>query len=117
MSFYLQQDIVLVAYPFTDASSTKKRPALIISNDKINRDVSTFDFIALAITSKLRCGNYAVQVKLDDLKGGRLPFLSEIRCDKFTSIQKDKIIKRLGTLKDNSFAAVKSKIVKVLNLA
>ena len=89
MSFYQQQDIVLVEYPFTDASSTKKRPALIISNDKINCDASTFDFIALAITSKLRHGNYAVQVKLDDLKDGHLPYLSEIRCDKFASIQKE----------------------------
>ena len=87
MSFYQQQDIVLVEYPFTDASSTKKRPTLIISNDKINREASNLDFIALAITSKLRHGNYAVQVKSDDLKDGHLPYLSEIRCDKFA--QKD----------------------------
>ncbi|MDQ6815598.1 MAG: type II toxin-antitoxin system PemK/MazF family toxin [Bacteroidota bacterium] len=34
---YKNGDIVWVKFPFTDASSGKLRPALIISNDTVNR--------------------------------------------------------------------------------
>jgi mRNA interferase MazF len=46
---YQRGDIVLVPFPFTDLSSTKKRPALIISNDEVN---VTGDFTVVMITSQ-----------------------------------------------------------------
>jgi mRNA interferase MazF len=32
-----QGDIVSVAFPFTNASTSKRRPALILSNHKVNQ--------------------------------------------------------------------------------
>jgi len=37
MTDYKFGDIVLVSFPFTDQSTTKKRPALIVSSDSYNR--------------------------------------------------------------------------------
>ena len=48
---YRQGDIVLVRFPFTDLSSSKKRPALLISPDSFNR--LNQDLILVAITSHL----------------------------------------------------------------
>lgn len=49
---YNQRDIVLVNYPFTDLKGSKVRPALIISNKRVNK---TGDYIFIMITSqKLR---------------------------------------------------------------
>lgn len=48
---YNQGDILLVPIPFSDLSSSKKRPVLVISNDDYN--ASSFDLIVVAITSNL----------------------------------------------------------------
>jgi mRNA interferase MazF len=45
-----QWDIVLVPFPFTDLSASKKRPALIISPDEYN---AGFDVIIAFITSNM----------------------------------------------------------------
>lgn len=34
---YEQKDIILVPFPYSDLTISKKRPALIISNKKINK--------------------------------------------------------------------------------
>ena len=47
---YKKGDIVIINFPFTDLTSTKKRPALIISNDVVNQ---TSDYLLVQITSKL----------------------------------------------------------------
>lgn len=45
---YNQGDIVVVDFPFTDASQTKKRPALVLSNHTVNQ---TGDYLLVMITS------------------------------------------------------------------
>ena len=45
-------DVVLVPFPFTDQSTTKKRPAVVVSSAAYHRE--RFDLIAMAITSQAR---------------------------------------------------------------
>jgi mRNA interferase MazF len=44
-----QGDIVLVPVPFTDLSSKKRRPVIVVSNDAHNRHSA--DVIVVAMTS------------------------------------------------------------------
>jgi mRNA interferase MazF len=44
-----QGDIVLIPIPFTDLSSQKRRPVIVISNDTYNR--KTTDIVVVAMTS------------------------------------------------------------------
>ncbi len=44
-------DIILVPFPFTDQSSIKKRPAVVVSSEKYNRERS--DIIIMAVTSRM----------------------------------------------------------------
>ena len=46
---YKQGEIVIVKFPFTYGSDFKRRPALIVSNDLVNK---TGDYLLLQITSK-----------------------------------------------------------------
>ena len=48
---YKQGDILLIPFPFTDLSSTKQRPVLVLSNTKYNE--SNQDIVVAAITSNL----------------------------------------------------------------
>lgn len=45
-------DVVVVPFPFTDQSGTKKRPAVVISDAAFNRDRP--DVVFMAITSRIR---------------------------------------------------------------
>lgn len=45
-------DVVLVPFPFTDQSTTKKRPAVVISSSAYHRQRQ--DLILMAITSQFR---------------------------------------------------------------
>lgn len=45
---YKQADIVVVKFPFTDGSEFKKRPALVVSNETINKNG---DYLIVQITS------------------------------------------------------------------
>ena len=47
---YRRGDIVLVPFPFTDLSSTQKRPALVVSPDRFNAHAQ--DVLLVAITSQ-----------------------------------------------------------------
>jgi mRNA interferase MazF len=45
---YKQADIVVVKFPFTDGSEFKKRPALVVSNEIINKNG---DYLIFQMTS------------------------------------------------------------------
>lgn len=51
---YNKGDIVIIGFPFSDLSKTKKRPALIISNETVNK---TGDYLMVQVTSKIRNDN------------------------------------------------------------
>lgn len=67
---YRRGDIVLVSFPFTDLSSSKRRPALVISPDGFN-DQSQ-DVVLVAITSQTSADN-AIALRPDDSIDGELP--------------------------------------------
>lgn len=48
---YKRGDIVLVSFPFTDLSSSKRRPALVVSPDPFNERGQ--DLVVVAITSQM----------------------------------------------------------------
>jgi mRNA interferase MazF len=56
-------DVVLVPFPFTDQTASKKRPAVVVSSDAYHRDRP--DVILMAVTSQVRpavgLGEVAVQ--------------------------------------------------------
>ena len=50
MTAYKRGDVVLVPFPFSDQTTTKKRPAVVISSDAYNNISS--DIVIMAITSQ-----------------------------------------------------------------
>lgn len=58
-----QGDIIIVKFPFTDGSEFKKRPALVISNNKVDRSE---DFLLVQITSKPNNDGLSIRVNDKD---------------------------------------------------
>ena len=100
-------EIILVPFPFTDLSASKKRPALIISPDDYNHEL---DVIIAFITSKIdlrsRLGDYHIKV----WKKANLPKPSMIRM-KFATIDKTIIVKQLGRLSKKDIDLFKTELI------
>ena len=60
---YKQGDILLIPIPFTDLSSNKKRPVLVLSSNQYNK--SADDLIIAAITSNIDEKSYAIKITDD----------------------------------------------------
>ena len=77
---YRQGDIVLVSFPFTDLTTSKRRPALIISPDSFN--AAGEDLVLAAITSNITDDSNAIQLSGADFAEGRLPKQSIVKTTK-----------------------------------
>ena len=64
---YSRGDIVLVSFPFTDLSSSKRRPALVVSPNSHNEQLQ--DVVLVAVTSKIT-GNDEIVVDPGDCLDG-----------------------------------------------
>jgi len=59
-----QGDILLVPIPFSDLSSSKKRPVLVLSNNEYNS--KTNDIVVAAITSNIITKDYTILLTTED---------------------------------------------------
>jgi len=91
---YEKWDIVLIPFPFTDLTSAKRRPGLVISPSNYNQGS---DILIVFITSNLnttpREGDYLIK----NWAASGLPKPSQIRI-KLATIARSIIIKKLGNL-------------------
>jgi mRNA interferase MazF len=89
-----QGDILLIPVPFTDLSSQKRRPVIVISNDSYNR--SCLDLIVVAMTSNLTISAYGFQITNADLVDGALNRPGSVRADKVYTLARSIAIKKFG---------------------
>jgi len=105
---YSKWDIVLVPFPFTDLTTLKKRPGLIVSPDTYNKGA---DIVISFITSKIdrdkRLGDYLIE----QWKLAQLPKPSLLRM-KFATIEKSIIIKKIGKLSELDRSVFRQKLLK-----
>lgn len=105
---YNQADIIVVKFPFTDGSEFKKRPALIVSNENVNR---TGDYLIVQITSKFNNDGLSVTIEDTDCLHP-LPLKSYLRTHKLFTIHKSLIISKITQVKPSFFKKVVAKIIE-----
>ncbi len=110
---YRQGDIVLIPFPYSDLSTTKQRPVLVLSNTDYNKVQS--DLIVAAITSNLISKTYTIQITADDLDEGQLRTTSIVRADKIYTLSNQIVIKKFGHLKPLIFSEVKKQLMLLLD--
>ena len=97
---YLLSDIVLLPFPFTNLSASKKRPVPILKAPN-----SQGDFLAVPITSQSGYEN-SLALQQDDFTLGLLPKISFVRPDKLVTLNKSLVIQRIGKLSESAFARI-----------
>lgn len=105
---YRQRGIVLVPFPYSDLSSAKRRPVLIVSNNNYNQKFQ--DVVVRVITSNKHKDSYSAKLEDDDLEISVLPQGSIVKAHKLFTIQQNKIIKKFSVVKVEYFEKIADKI-------
>ena len=95
MTNYKFGEVVLVPFPFTDQSDTKKRPAVIVSSNFYN--VLLPDVVLMAITSQVRKPLKDCEIELIEWQKAGLLKPSVVK-PIFTTVEKKLILRKLGAL-------------------
>ena len=107
---YKRGEIVLIPVPFSDLSSVKKRPVLVISNTLHN--YASRDMIVVAITSNLQQNGIIIETQ--DLIFGKLPKTSLIRCEKIYTLEQSIVHKRFGAVSQDVLENVANEINRLI---
>ena len=111
MTTYSFGDIVLVPFPFTDQSTTKKRPAVIISSEQYNRQRP--DIIIMAVTSQMQSANYFGDMTIRQWQQAGLLKPSVIK-PIFTTVEKRLVLKKLGSMSNDDRKELKKAIQTII---
>jgi mRNA interferase MazF len=88
-------EIILIPFPFTDLSTHKQRPAVILSSTKFNHGE---DIIIAAITSHItgKAGRYEYLFTPRELESAGLPRPSVVKVGKIVTLHRELVRKQLG---------------------
>lgn len=110
MAKFIKGDIVVIPFPFSDLSGSKKRPAFVLAN------LEGDDIILCQITSqKSLPGTHSVSLGGNDFFSGSLPADSFIKYSRIFTADKSIIDRKAGHVQPHITQAVVSCIIKLLN--
>lgn len=101
-----QGDIVLIPIPFTDLSSQKRRPVIIISNDSYNQTAP--DMVVVAMTSNPVLTPYSFTITSADLILGSLNRPGVVRADKIYTLHQSLITKTFGRVNTQTLNRIRA---------
>jgi mRNA interferase MazF len=111
MTHYDFGDVVLVPFPFTDQTTTKKRPAIVVSSNDYNGQRP--DLILVAVTSQMRQSTFFGEITLTQWTQAGLIKPSVIK-PIFATVDKNLVLKKLGQLQKDDRKALHNILQSVL---
>lgn len=109
MERFVKGDIVVLPFPFSDLSSSKKRPSLVLV------DLPGDDIVLCQITSQSSADPNAISLFQSDFIAGNLFRDSYIRSGRIFTASKSIILYKVGSISSHKFAVVRNKIVSLLD--
>jgi mRNA interferase MazF len=111
-------DLVLLDYPYASGGGAKVRPALVVQNDRENQRLA--NTIVVQITSVTRRALEPTQLLVEvSTFEGQLSGLrqdSVVNCANIVTLEKAKILRKLGTLPDSLLQQVNACLMTALGL-
>jgi len=101
-------DVVVVPFPFSDLSQSKRRPALVIA------PLEGDDAILCQITSKTIKDTYAIPINDTDFSSGSLKQPGNIRPNRLFTADSQIILYRVGSIKLEKLAEIVEKVVQII---
>jgi mRNA interferase MazF len=108
MERFIKGDVIVLPFPYSDLSSSKKRPAMVLA------DLKGDDIILCQITSQFVKDDYAIPLNDSDFKKGSLNKPSNIRPNRVFTADKSIISHKIGTVKSKVFEKVTDKLFEII---
>ncbi|MCL1982787.1 MAG: type II toxin-antitoxin system PemK/MazF family toxin [Clostridiales bacterium] len=108
MGRFVRGDIVVFPFPFSDLSSSKRRPAVVLISDAGD------DIVLCQITSKNVCDDKSIEINIADVENGSLKDISNARPNKLFTADEKIILYKLGNLSEAKLDEVVKAIVSML---
>jgi mRNA interferase MazF len=111
-------DVVLVDYPYAGGGGTKVRPALVIQNDRDNqRLVNTIIVQITSLTLRaLEPTQLLIELATPEGQQSGLRQDSVVNCVNLLTLDKSKILRKLGTLPDSLMQQINNCLKAALDL-
>ena len=108
-----QGDIVLVPFPFTNLTTVKKRPALVVSANWYNKRY--MDVVLVAVTSRvpLILDELDYRITESDFKTGKLYKDSVVKLGKVFTIENSLIIRKVCDVRGQTMAGILDRLNNV----
>lgn len=108
MGRFVKGDVVIMPFPFSDLSASKKRPALVVS------PLAGDDVILCQITSQPVRDRYALAIEETDFASGSLNRPSNVRPNRLFTADSSLILYRAGSLSPAKTDMIIDAIIKIL---
>jgi mRNA interferase MazF len=105
---FVKGDVVVIPFPFSDLSQSKRRPALVIA------PLQGDDVILCQLTSRTIGDNYAIPVDDKDFASGNLKQSGNIRPNRVFTADAHIILYRIGTIKREKLTEVIDRLVEII---
>jgi mRNA-degrading endonuclease toxin of MazEF toxin-antitoxin module len=96
-------DVVAIGFPFLEGGDSKRRPALIVSSDRLRRDFGLY-WVVMITTAK--AGVRPDDIVITDRERAGLPQECVIRVSRIAVVAQDHMTRRLGDITTKDRTAV-----------
>lgn len=108
MAKFVKGEVVVIPFPFSDLSGSKRRPALVLA------DLPGDDLLLCQITSQSSKDIYAVPLLAADFQNGSLPVNSFIRPARLFTADRNIVIRKAGLIRAKTINDVTQTIIKII---
>ena len=101
-------DVVAVPFPYSDALAEKRRPAVVVSSPRLEKDHGLLWLVMVTSTTRRWRGD----VRVTDLESAGLPVRCVVRPTKIACIGVQRVLRKLGALHAEDWTAVRAALAR-----
>lgn len=108
MEKFVKGDIVIIPFPYSDLSKSKKRPAFVLHS------FPNLEIILCQITSQKPIDDYSIKINNSDFAGGSLNQESYIRFNRIFTADQNIVLYKAGSLQLNLTEEIIDKVILLI---
>lgn len=106
---FVREDVVVLHFPFSDLSQTKRRPALVLAI------LSGDDMLLSQITSQAKSDGYSIALEASDFESGGLNRPSRIRPNRLFTADSRIVLYATGRVGQNKLREAVDAVIAILH--